>query len=94
MHAEMQKRIGIARFRKIIALARGLGLLENRVIFGMSQEYLHNQFFHAFKRATFSMRAPGAKKYLTCLPAVLAGQHRQATAAALNRPSTTEYWNR
>ena len=93
MHAEMKEGIGFTRLWKIIAFARDLGLFQRGMIFGMPQQHLHDQFFHAFERSSFAVRVPRAEKNLARLSAILANEHRQAVAA-LNSPSTTEYWNR
>ena len=75
VHAEMQERIGLARFRKIIALARRLGMFEKSMIFGVPQDHLHDEFFHALQRLSLAVRAPGAEKYLACLCSILTEKH-------------------
>ena len=81
VHTEMQERIGLARFRKIIALARRLGMFEKRMIFRVPQNHLHDELFHALKRASLAVRAPGAEKYFARLSAILPREHTQKVLA-------------
>src|SRR3990172_8761934 len=65
----------LIRFLEKIALARRLGMFEKRMIFGVPQDHLRDELFHALQRTPFAVRAPGAGKYLACLCSILTEEH-------------------
>ena len=69
----MQKRIGFALFRQVIPFPVTLGLIEQGVIFGVAQDDLDDELFHAFERPARAPGAPGAEKNLARPPAIRPG---------------------
>lgn len=72
---EVQKRIGFAVSRKIIAFPGGFRLFEKSMVFRVAQDNLHNQLFNSFERTSFSVGSPGAKENFARLPAIVPDQH-------------------